>query len=59
MTAETAEALADLEDVVARLAAAARALPDPDVAGTGEWPARMVPAHVVFWHLVDGADAKG
>ncbi len=50
MTAETAEALADLENVVARLAAAARALPDPDVATRGEWSARMVLAHVVFWH---------
>ncbi len=50
MSAETAEALADLEDVVARLAAAVRARPDPDVTAVGEWSARMVLAHVVFWH---------
>jgi hypothetical protein len=39
-----------LHGAVARLAAAARALPDPDAATTGEWSGRMVLAHVAFWH---------
>ncbi len=32
------------------MAAAARALPDLEVLTTGEWSARMVLAHIVFWH---------
>ena len=50
MSGSTPEALADLEQELVRLAAAARALPDPDVTAIGDWTARMVLAHVVFWH---------
>jgi hypothetical protein len=44
------EPLGELEDAVTELVAVARALPDPDVVTTGEWTARDVVAHLVFWH---------
>jgi hypothetical protein len=47
---ERASSLASLEAAVGRLVAAARALPDADAPVTGEWPGRMVIAHVAFWH---------
>lgn len=42
--------LVALDAAVARLTDAARALRDPDALATGEWSARMVVAHVTFWH---------
>lgn len=42
--------LAALDAAVMRFDVAARALPDLDVVATGEWSARMVVAHIVFWH---------
>ncbi len=45
-----ADRLAALEAALSRLADAARALPDVDIPATGTWSARMVLAHVVFWH---------
>lgn len=50
MSHVTDERLAELEDAVAELVAVARDLPDPDVVTTGEWTARDVLAHLVFWH---------
>ncbi|HYO42778.1 MAG TPA: maleylpyruvate isomerase N-terminal domain-containing protein [Candidatus Limnocylindrales bacterium] len=44
------ERLAELDDAVAELVALARGLPDPDVVASGEWTARDVVAHLVFWH---------
>jgi hypothetical protein len=44
------ERLAELDGAVADLVAVVRALPDPDVLTTGEWAARDVVAHLVFWH---------
>jgi len=45
-----ADRLAALEAAVVRLAGAARATGDPDDVVTGDWSARLVVAHVVFWH---------
>jgi hypothetical protein len=44
------EWLAELEDALAELVADARAVPDPAAVTTGEWTARDVVAHLVFWH---------
>jgi hypothetical protein len=44
------ERLAELEDALAALVADARAVPDPAAVTTGEWTARDVVAHLVFWH---------
>ena len=44
------ERLAELEDAVAELLAVARAVPDPGALATGDWTARDVVAHLVFWH---------
>jgi hypothetical protein len=43
------ERLAELEDALAELVADARAVPDPAPVTTGEWTARDVVAHLVFW----------
>jgi hypothetical protein len=45
-----ADRLAALDAAVIRLAGAARATSDPDDVVTGDWSARLVVAHVVFWH---------
>ena len=42
--------LAALEAAVVRLAGAARATSYPDDVVTGDWSARLVVAHLVFWH---------
>ena len=47
---DIATGLVALDAAVVRLTAAARALRDPDSVATGEWSARMVLAHVTFWH---------
>jgi hypothetical protein len=44
------ERLTELEDALAELVAVARAVPDSAAVTTGEWTARDVVAHLVFWH---------